>query len=349
MYKIAIDAGHGSNTSGKRTPDGYREHWINVKCAYYSEIALKRCGFETLRVAWDDLNSKDDTDISLSTRQKQIKNSKCDASISWHANAFGTNFNEAQGVETFIHSTKAADSLRLAQAVQRNLIKGTSQKNRGVKKDSLAMCNCNAMGTKASVLAEIGFMTNKYESDLMKTDAFCKECAEEATKGFCEYFNVPYKKNGDNNSQPIEKPSNNSLNYKVGQTVTYSSCYKTSTDGIEKAITCSPHKTGTITKVLANGARNPYLINNGTCWLNDGDIRSVKNNGATVNNTSNEFQVKIVDDDLNIRSGAGSNYKIVGKITDHGIYTIIKTSGNWGFLKSKAGWICISSKYAKRL
>lgn len=28
---IAIDAGHGSNTAGKRTPDGYREHWINVE------------------------------------------------------------------------------------------------------------------------------------------------------------------------------------------------------------------------------------------------------------------------------------------------------------------------------
>ena len=37
MTKIAIDAGHGSQTAGKRTPDGYREHWINVKTAYYLE------------------------------------------------------------------------------------------------------------------------------------------------------------------------------------------------------------------------------------------------------------------------------------------------------------------------
>ena len=42
MTKIAVDAGHGSQTAGKRTPDGYREHWINVKTAYYLEQALQK-------------------------------------------------------------------------------------------------------------------------------------------------------------------------------------------------------------------------------------------------------------------------------------------------------------------
>ena len=89
FFKVAIDAGHGSNTAGKRTPDGFREHWINVACASFCEQALRRCGIDVLRVAWDDNNAKDDEDVALSTRQKLIKANKCDASVSFHANAAG--------------------------------------------------------------------------------------------------------------------------------------------------------------------------------------------------------------------------------------------------------------------
>lgn len=35
-------------------------------------------------------------------------------------------------------------------------------------------------------------MTNEYETQLMKSDAFCQECAEETAKGLCEYLGVRY-------------------------------------------------------------------------------------------------------------------------------------------------------------
>lgn len=199
-YKVAIDAGHGSNTAGKRTPDGYCEHWVNVKCANYFNEAMKRCSIDTLKVAWDDTNAIDDIDVPLTTRQQQIKSAKCDISVSWHANAYGDgkSYNNGQGIETLIHnnSTKVKDSNSLAIKVQNNLIKGTNQRNRGVKTQNLAMCNCPALGTKASILIEIGFMTNEYEAGLIKSDAFCLECAEEAAQGVCEYLGVVYVKGG---------------------------------------------------------------------------------------------------------------------------------------------------------
>lgn len=98
-FKVAVDAGHGSNTAGKRTPDGFREHWINVCTASFCEQALKRCGIDVLRVAWDDNNAKDDEDVALSTRQKLIKANKCNASVSFHANAYGNGWNDAQGLK----------------------------------------------------------------------------------------------------------------------------------------------------------------------------------------------------------------------------------------------------------
>ena len=63
------------------------------------------------------------------------------------------------------------------------------------------------------------------------------------------------------------------------------------------------------------------------------------------------FKVKVVDNALNIRSGAGVNKKAVGVIKGGGIYTIVAVeqvgSAVWGKLKSGAGWINIGKKYCK--
>lgn len=66
------------------------------------------------------------------------------------------------------------------------------------------------------------------------------------------------------------------------------------------------------------------------------------------NTATSSFLVKVTVSALNIRSGPGTGYKKVGCIRDKGTYTIVKTSGNWGYLKSGAGWINISSKYVNK-
>lgn len=58
------------------------------------------------------------------------------------------------------------------------------------------------------------------------------------------------------------------------------------------------------------------------------------------------YKVKIDTDYLNIRKGAGTNYDIVGAITDYGVYTIVEEksgegASKWGKLKSGAGWISL--------
>ena len=194
LIKVAIDAGHGSTTAGKRTVDGYKEHYINVMSAYYCEQYLLQHGIQTFRVAWDDLTSTDDSDVALSTRQAQIKAAGCDYSISFHANAHGDGktWTTGQGVSTHIHSVASyrGDSLKLGKAVQTRLVQGTAQKNRGVVYQDLAMCNCIKLGVKAAVLVEIGFMTNYNEAMLMKTTAFCKEQGEDAARGILDYLGI---------------------------------------------------------------------------------------------------------------------------------------------------------------
>lgn len=64
-----------------------------------------------------------------------------------------------------------------------------------------------------------------------------------------------------------------------------------------------------------------------------------------------KYYVKVLADVLNIRSGPGLSYSIVGKIADEGVYTIIgeaKSDGYlWGKLLSGAGWIALD--YTKKL
>ncbi len=69
----------------------------------------------------------------------------------------------------------------------------------------------------------------------------------------------------------------------------------------------------------------------------------------TINIKPTEFKVKIKVDELNVRSGAGTDFKVNTTVKENEVYTIVDTSGNWGKLKSGAGWININSKYVDRV
>jgi N-acetylmuramoyl-L-alanine amidase len=203
--KIAIDSGHGSNTAGKRTcaltkdlgefkkGTQVHEHWINTYICSRLAKKLLSMGYDILKSAWNDNNGKDDIDEPLTTRQKAIKNSKCDYSVSIHLNASGNgvDYNSGQGTEVLIHNNPArvADSKNMANFILAEIIKGTKQVNRGVKPLELAMCNCVQTGCKASVLVECAFMTNLNEVNTMITqEEYWDETAEQIAIGIDKYI-----------------------------------------------------------------------------------------------------------------------------------------------------------------
>lgn len=209
--KINVDAGHGTNTAGKRTPplpadinngnihlkkgEQYREHYANVGVANLLVKELQRCGFVTMQTGFNDADPSNDTDTSLTDRQKVIAAGKCDYSVSIHFNASGdgNSFNTGEGIGVFVHNKNFGQSDKLAQIVLRHLVGGKTQKNRGVIKSSLAMCNCNAMAIKGAILVELAFMTNLKEATTMMTnELYWLESAQEICKGLCEYTGIKY-------------------------------------------------------------------------------------------------------------------------------------------------------------
>lgn len=54
------------------------------------------------------------------------------------------------------------------------------------------------------------------------------------------------------------------------------------------------------------------------------------------------YQIIVTTDLLNVRSGAGTNYKKMGCVKKGEVFTIVEVKNDWGRLKSGAGWISLA-------
>lgn len=97
---------------------------------------------------------------------------------------------------------------------------------------------------------------------------------------------------------------------------------------------------------LKSGAGWIYLGNPAYCTIGS-TVADSGASGSGMTNADVPFLVKVSITDLNIRTGAGTNYAKTGKYTGVGVFTIteVKTGTGstlgWGKLKSGAGWISL--------
>jgi N-acetylmuramoyl-L-alanine amidase len=183
--KIVLDAGHGPNTPGKRSPDGsLREYQFNSAVARYVADALLH-GYEGVDIL---LTHADDRDVPLKERTDKANAWKADLFVSIHANAAGDGgWNSAQGIETFVYDTRPPAAVALANAVQRQLIRATGRPDRGVKSANFHVLRETRM---TAILIECGFMTNREECELLKSDEYRRKCAEAIVAGIVETYGL---------------------------------------------------------------------------------------------------------------------------------------------------------------
>lgn len=141
---------------------------------------------------------------------------------------------------------------------------------------------------------------------------------------------------------PIPSPSQpQTTAYNEGDVVTYSSCYLSSTDPVSKAILLKSWKTGTITRVIRDGRQNPYLINNGACWVNNGDIRGRGNVGNTPAPTPAQPTSFRVGQRVTLQ-GFATNYatgQFIPVSRRNKVYTIMQVSQGKVLLKEIMSWV----------
>lgn len=167
--KIIVDAGHGPNTPGKRSPDGrLREFHFNSAVADELKKRLLLDGHTVI------FSHHPEEDVPLFERTRLANRLRADLFLSIHANAAGNSFNGAAGIETFIHPNASNFSRQTADAVQQSLVRSVKLPDRGVKREDFAVLRDTHM---PAILIECGFMTNREELALLQSDHYRRRCA----------------------------------------------------------------------------------------------------------------------------------------------------------------------------
>lgn len=204
MIKIALDAGHGINTPGKRCLKSLdkaetREWVLNNRVANYVEEFLKEYeGYQLLRV--DDRTGK--TDVPLATRTKKANEFKADIFISIHHNA-GINGGSGGGIVVYRYPNSSKFTKAMQKRLYDELIKETGLK--GNRANPLGEANFHVLReTKmAAVLIENGFMDSKVDAPIILTDAHARKSA----KAIVNWLAKEYKLKKKLKPKPSSKPS----------------------------------------------------------------------------------------------------------------------------------------------
>jgi N-acetylmuramoyl-L-alanine amidase len=196
--KIMLDAGHGYNTPGKRSPDGLREYEFTRAVANYARNLLNT--YQNVTVYF---SHSDERDVPLQERTNSANRLNVDLFVSIHANAYGFTWNDASGIETYVYVTKPKVSYELAQKIQRNLITSTGLRNRGVKTADFHVLRETKMD---SVLVECGFYTNPEEAKLIRSEAYRRTCAEAIVKGIVQQFMLVKEKSSSTSTMTPSQP-----------------------------------------------------------------------------------------------------------------------------------------------
>ena len=185
-YVYLLDNGHGGvinsvyQTKGKRSPkfdDGrqlFEGEYNRVITKILCQL-LEDNGIEHFNLV-PELD-----DISLAERVKRANsiNSLNGRSIyiSIHANANGTDWNSAHGIETYFYEKngkKSQTGEQLAKLLHPEFIKAANRRDRGIKGANFYVLRQTSM---PAILTESPFMTNKDEAELMLTKDFRNKVA----------------------------------------------------------------------------------------------------------------------------------------------------------------------------
>ena len=186
-FKIALDAGHGYNTAGKRClkkldPNETREWWLNDRIADKIEKLLQDyTGYELLRV--DDTTGK--KDISRTNRINAANKFKADFYLSLHHNA-GINGGSGGGIVAYTCKGAQKASTEWRKALYDAIIKATWLK--GNRSNPMPESNFDVIKktTMPAVLLELGFMDSSTDVPIILSENYADLCADAIVKVLVE-------------------------------------------------------------------------------------------------------------------------------------------------------------------
>ncbi|MBO8127873.1 MAG: N-acetylmuramoyl-L-alanine amidase [Peptococcaceae bacterium] len=186
---IVIDPGHGGEDPGALDREGHEEEDINLAVALYLADYLKAQGFNVI------LTRRYDTDYVLPKPFRKGKTKKrCDldrrialavrhyasAYISLHVN---TGRPSSRGAESYYHP-KSLDSKILAESIQQELWSLPGMPKKKARPANYYLLSRTPM---ASVIVEMGYLTNPVERRNLLNPAYQKQLAQALSRGIVLY------------------------------------------------------------------------------------------------------------------------------------------------------------------
>lgn len=188
MVKIALDAGHGINTPGKRSPDGERE-WTFNNAVLLACVERLNTYQETNILRLDDPTGT--MDVPLTTRTNKANGWKADVLVSIHHNADKGIWGSHGGVETYVQEQTASKASKdIAALIQPRIVNAMGLRNRGVKSKNLHMTR---MADMPSVLTEGGFMDSTVDINAMRDNDRLKAQGYAIAEGLAIHFKLKKK------------------------------------------------------------------------------------------------------------------------------------------------------------
>lgn len=189
-HTIIIDAGHGGIDGGATSCTGVLESHINLEIALCLEDLFHLLGYDTVMIRKTDesIYTQGNTIASqkvsdLKERVRIVNETPGSFLISIHQNTFSdSRYNGAQ-----VFYPKAGDSQKIAQAIQKELIKQLNPSgNRKAKsaKGVYLMDNINRPG----VLIECGFISNREEEAMLRDPVYQRRICSVIASAVSTYF-----------------------------------------------------------------------------------------------------------------------------------------------------------------
>ncbi len=178
MFKLALNAGHGINTAGKRClksldPNETREWFLNNRiCCKIQENLSKYNGIEIKRM--DDTTGQ--IDKTIATRTKNANSFGADLYLSIHHNA-GINGGSGGGIMAFTYLSVDKTTIDWQKYFYDAAIAHTGLKgNRAspIARADFGECRLTSM---PAVLMECGFMDSTTDTPIILTEEFAEKIA----------------------------------------------------------------------------------------------------------------------------------------------------------------------------
>lgn len=183
---IALDAGHGLHTAGKRTPDDERE-WSFNTVVVESIIEHLQTYKKVQIVRLDDPTGK--KDVPLRERTDKANQANAKILISFHHNAFEGKWGNHTGTVTF-HYPSSTKGRELAKAIHPSVVEAYGLRDRGIKSANFHMLRESKM---PAILIEGGFMDSLIDIKKMRKKSILQLAGKNIAEAVASYLYLEKK------------------------------------------------------------------------------------------------------------------------------------------------------------